>query len=192
MAQEQISRRCPSPHELGEMQDRFGKGFLGSRRSCLLTWALSPLTDFGLFLLLSPPFSLLPVLNQLEELLSDMKADVTRLPATLSRIPPIAARLQMSERSILSRLASKGNETQTAPVTVRSLLHSRFPDWPVKWGGGQLTTGPNMVLLLLVGRQPGTQLIKTGCETFKTWRDGPSRQTYYFHLFSFGISLHCG
>ncbi|NWR82099.1 CHD3 protein, partial [Centropus unirufus] len=48
------------------------------------------------------------VLNQLEELLSDMKADVTRLPATLSRIPPIAARLQMSERSILSRLASKG------------------------------------------------------------------------------------
>uniref|UniRef100_A0A8C4I961 Chromodomain helicase DNA binding protein 3 n=1 Tax=Dicentrarchus labrax TaxID=13489 RepID=A0A8C4I961_DICLA len=48
------------------------------------------------------------VLNQLEELLSDMKADVTRLPATLSRVPPIAARLQMSERSILSRLASKG------------------------------------------------------------------------------------
>ncbi|KAJ7313204.1 hypothetical protein JRQ81_004482 [Phrynocephalus forsythii] len=56
------------------------------------------------------------VLNQLEELLSDMKADVTRLPATLSRIPPIAARLQMSERSILSRLASKGNETQTVPA----------------------------------------------------------------------------
>ncbi|XP_039355998.1 chromodomain-helicase-DNA-binding protein 3 isoform X7 [Mauremys reevesii] len=56
------------------------------------------------------------VLNQLEELLSDMKADVTRLPATLSRIPPIAARLQMSERSILSRLANKGSETQTAPA----------------------------------------------------------------------------
>lgn len=51
------------------------------------------------------------VLNQLEELLSDMKADVTRLPSTLSRVPPIAARLQMSERSILSRLASKGTET---------------------------------------------------------------------------------
>uniref|UniRef100_A0A8D0HC32 Chromodomain helicase DNA binding protein 3 n=1 Tax=Sphenodon punctatus TaxID=8508 RepID=A0A8D0HC32_SPHPU len=56
------------------------------------------------------------VLNQLEELLSDMKADVTRLPATLSRIPPIAARLQMSERSILSRLASKGTEAQTLPT----------------------------------------------------------------------------
>nr|XP_054768903.1 chromodomain-helicase-DNA-binding protein Mi-2 homolog isoform X3 [Lytechinus pictus] len=50
------------------------------------------------------------VLNQLEELLSDMKSDVARLPATLSRIPPVAARLQMSERSILSRLA-----TQPAP-----------------------------------------------------------------------------
>ncbi|KPP73384.1 chromodomain-helicase-DNA-binding protein 5-like [Scleropages formosus] len=50
------------------------------------------------------------VLNQLEELLSDMKADVTRLPSMLSRIPPVSARLQMSERSILSRLTSRGNE----------------------------------------------------------------------------------
>ncbi|KAM4748296.1 chromodomain-helicase-DNA-binding protein 3-like [Rhinophrynus dorsalis] len=56
------------------------------------------------------------VLNQLEELLSDMKADVTRLPASLARIPPIAARLQMSERSILSRLASKGSENTAPPV----------------------------------------------------------------------------
>uniref|UniRef100_A0A4W6CR27 Chromodomain helicase DNA binding protein 3 n=1 Tax=Lates calcarifer TaxID=8187 RepID=A0A4W6CR27_LATCA len=63
------------------------------------------------------------VLNQLEELLSDMKADVTRLPATLSRVPPIAARLQMSERSILSRLASKGTETHTPPVS-SLLLHT--------------------------------------------------------------------
>ncbi|NXJ06903.1 CHD5 protein, partial [Odontophorus gujanensis] len=47
------------------------------------------------------------VLNQLEELLSDMKADVTRLPSMLSRIPPVAARLQMSERSILSRLTTR-------------------------------------------------------------------------------------
>uniref|UniRef100_A0A6Q2Z3W6 DNA helicase n=1 Tax=Esox lucius TaxID=8010 RepID=A0A6Q2Z3W6_ESOLU len=44
------------------------------------------------------------VLKQLEELLSDMKADVTRLPATIARIPPVAVRLQMSERNILSRL----------------------------------------------------------------------------------------
>ncbi|CDQ56533.1 unnamed protein product [Oncorhynchus mykiss] len=50
------------------------------------------------------------LLNQLEELLSDMKADVTRLPNMLSRIPPVSSRLQMSERSILSRLTSRGNE----------------------------------------------------------------------------------
>lgn len=68
----------------------------------------------------------LPVLNQLEELLSDMKADVTRLPATLSRVPPIAARLQMSERSILSRLASKGTETHTPPVSSPFQSHPRF------------------------------------------------------------------
>lgn len=39
-----------------------------------------------------------------------MKADVTRLPSMLSRIPPVAARLQMSERSILSRLATRGGD----------------------------------------------------------------------------------
>ncbi|KAL4667722.1 hypothetical protein H8959_006411 [Pygathrix nigripes] len=50
------------------------------------------------------------VLNQLEELLSDMKADVTRLPSMLARIPPVAARLQMSERSILSRLTNRAGD----------------------------------------------------------------------------------
>ncbi|XP_053689354.1 chromodomain-helicase-DNA-binding protein Mi-2 homolog isoform X2 [Sabethes cyaneus] len=55
------------------------------------------------------------VLNQLEELLSDMKSDVSRLPATLARIPPVAQRLQMSERSILSRLAATGNTVQPNP-----------------------------------------------------------------------------
>ncbi|XP_061530376.1 chromodomain-helicase-DNA-binding protein 4 isoform X4 [Phycodurus eques] len=55
------------------------------------------------------------VLKQLEELLSDMKADVTRLPATIARIPPVAVRLQMSERNILSRLASRGPEFSGCP-----------------------------------------------------------------------------
>uniref|UniRef100_A0A8B9TIP1 Chromodomain helicase DNA binding protein 5 n=1 Tax=Anas platyrhynchos TaxID=8839 RepID=A0A8B9TIP1_ANAPL len=57
------------------------------------------------------------VLNQLEELLSDMKADVTRLPSMLSRIPPVAARLQMSERSILSRLTTRGGEPPVQQVS---------------------------------------------------------------------------
>ena len=42
------------------------------------------------------------VLNQLEELLSDMKSDVSRLPATIARIPPVAQRLQISERGLYS------------------------------------------------------------------------------------------
>ncbi|XP_030597516.1 chromodomain-helicase-DNA-binding protein 4-like isoform X1 [Archocentrus centrarchus] len=57
------------------------------------------------------------VLKQLEELLSDMKADVTRLPATIARIPPVAVRLQMSERNILSRLASRAPEPQTQQMS---------------------------------------------------------------------------
>lgn len=54
---------------------------------------------------------LFSVLNQLEELLSDMKSDVSRLPATLARLPPVVERLGMSERSILSRLTAKDGET---------------------------------------------------------------------------------
>ena len=56
----------------------------------------------------------LSVLNQLEELLSDMKQDVSRLPATLARVPPVTQRLQMSERNILSRLVNPGTIPQVA------------------------------------------------------------------------------
>uniref|UniRef100_A0A3Q1GCX9 Chromodomain helicase DNA binding protein 4a n=1 Tax=Acanthochromis polyacanthus TaxID=80966 RepID=A0A3Q1GCX9_9TELE len=63
------------------------------------------------------------VLKQLEELLSDMKADVTRLPATIARIPPVAVRLQMSERNILSRLASRGPDTQAQTQQVAHIRH---------------------------------------------------------------------
>ncbi|CAO1409832.1 unnamed protein product [Diamesa serratosioi] len=58
------------------------------------------------------------VLNQLEELLSDMKSDVARLPATLARIPPVAQRLQLSERSILSRLATTSSSASSASSTL--------------------------------------------------------------------------
>ncbi|XP_034657291.1 chromodomain-helicase-DNA-binding protein Mi-2 homolog isoform X3 [Drosophila subobscura] len=71
------------------------------------------------------------VLNQLEELLSDMKSDVSRLPATLARIPPVAQRLQMSERSILSRLAATAGTSSNA-----AQLMGQFP------GGFQGTTLP--------------------------------------------------
>uniref|UniRef100_A0A8C2YY89 Chromodomain helicase DNA binding protein 4 n=1 Tax=Cyclopterus lumpus TaxID=8103 RepID=A0A8C2YY89_CYCLU len=61
------------------------------------------------------------VLKQLEELLSDMKADVTRLPATIARIPPVAVRLQMSERNILSRL-SLSRVTSSSPTNTSTFL----------------------------------------------------------------------
>ncbi|XP_063720440.1 chromodomain-helicase-DNA-binding protein 4-like isoform X2 [Symsagittifera roscoffensis] len=44
------------------------------------------------------------VLLQLDELLSDMRQDAMKLPQTLSKITPVTQRLQLSERSILSRL----------------------------------------------------------------------------------------
>lgn len=59
------------------------------------------------------------MLNQLEELLSDMKSDVSRLPATLARIPPVAQRLQMSERGILSRLT--GQPQPQAPPSMNAV-----------------------------------------------------------------------
>ncbi|XP_048729194.2 chromodomain-helicase-DNA-binding protein 5-like isoform X3 [Ostrea edulis] len=66
------------------------------------------------------------VLNQLEELLSDMKQDVSRLPATLARIPSVSQRLAMSERSILSRLVNPGQTPaqSSAPVTTATASSS--------------------------------------------------------------------
>lgn len=64
------------------------------------------------------------MLNQLEELLSDMKADVTRLPSMLSRIPPVSARLHMSERSILSRLTNR--EPQPQQVRMEALIKRSY------------------------------------------------------------------
>jgi CHDCT2 (NUC038) domain len=74
------------------------------------------------------------VLNQLEELLSDMKSDVSRLPATLARIPPVAQRLQMSERSILSRLATSASQ-QAAAQQAQAAFGNHFP---AGMTGGQL------------------------------------------------------
>lgn len=67
------------------------------------------------------------VLNQLEELLSDMKSDVSRLPATLARIPPVAQRLQMSERSILSRLAATAPGGSSSQSGQAALLAQQYP-----------------------------------------------------------------
>ena len=81
------------------------------------------------------------VLNQLEELLSDMKSDVSRLPATLARIPPVAQRLQMSERSILSRLATSASQ-QAAQQQAQAAFGNHFP--PGLPGGQLPFTGLNL------------------------------------------------
>jgi len=49
-----------------------------------------------------------------------MKQDVSRLPATLARIPPVTQRLQMSERSVLGRLVnpSQAPTTGSGPTAV--------------------------------------------------------------------------
>ena len=60
---------------------------------------------------------MLAVLNQLEELLSDMKQDVARLPTAMARIAPVTQRLNMSERSILSRLV---NPAQLSSVMLQA------------------------------------------------------------------------
>ena len=56
----------------------------------------------------------LVVLGQLEELLADMKQDVSRLPGSIARVPPVHSRLQMSERSILGRLAMGSQQAAAA------------------------------------------------------------------------------
>merc|ERR1711992_112279 len=75
------------------------------------------------------------VLNQLEELLSDMKSDVSRLPASLARIPPVAQRLQMSERSILSRLVTSASAANAAA----SALAQGAAQFPTGFNQGQLS-----------------------------------------------------
>ena len=66
------------------------------------------------------------VLGQLEELLADMKQDVSRLPGSLARIPPVASRLHMSERSILGRLAMGGQAAAAGTLPISQLCAS-FP-----------------------------------------------------------------
>jgi len=52
----------------------------------------------------------------LEELLSDMKQEINKLPATLARLPPVSQRLNMSERNILSRLQNgQSQQSSTSP-----------------------------------------------------------------------------
>lgn len=61
------------------------------------------------------------VLNQLDNLLNDMKTDVARIPTNLARIPPVSQRLLLSERSILSRLAGQSQQAQLQQLQQQQL-----------------------------------------------------------------------
>ena len=67
----------------------------------------------------------------MEELLSDMKSDVSRLPASLARIPPVAQRLQMLERSILSRLvtSASGHQGDISASQIHCVGRSHYQQW---------------------------------------------------------------
>ena len=73
-----------------------------------------------------------------------MKADVTRLPSMLSRIPPVAARLQMSERSILSRLTNRAGDPTIQQVRLGARPGPQPPQactsW-APWGGARAGAG---------------------------------------------------
>ena len=74
----------------------------------------------------------------MEELLSDMKQDVSRLPATLARIPSVSQRLQMSERSILSRLVNPNQQgSASGQVTTPSTAQSNAPTTAMSAGMSQ-------------------------------------------------------
>ncbi|ESO88863.1 hypothetical protein LOTGIDRAFT_165277, partial [Lottia gigantea] len=91
------------------------------------------------------------VLNQLEELLSDMKQDVARLPATLARVAPVTQRLQMSERHILNRLVNPNQVSvvsapsqQSTPSTSKTFSGasgSGIPGLPQGMAGLGMTAG---------------------------------------------------
>jgi len=55
-----------------------------------------------------------------------MKQEINKLPATLARLPPVSQRLNMSERSILSRLPngqSQQSSTSTTTTTTTAITN---------------------------------------------------------------------
>ena len=67
------------------------------------------------------------VLSQLEELLNDMRQEVTRLPVSLARLPSVTQRLQMQERDILNKLATNINQASSAASSDQQSLQPLQP-----------------------------------------------------------------
>ena len=61
-------------------------------------------------------FKIFAALGRMEELLMEMKSDVSRLPGELSKIPSVSTQLKMDEISTISKAAHK----ETAPVIINN------------------------------------------------------------------------
>ena len=75
-----------------------------------------------------------------------MKSDVNRLPSALVRMPPVTARLNMSERGILSRLTKRGEGPPPNVTVVGSLVQP-----PPISGVGTVPIQPKVQPLVLGG-----------------------------------------
>lgn len=84
-----------------------------------------------------------------------MKSDVNRLPSALVRMPPVTARLNMSERGILSRLTKRdgappnvtvsGNLVQPVPMAIPGSIPIQPKVQPLVLAGGTvLPPAPNI------------------------------------------------
>lgn len=62
------------------------------------------------------------VLNQLDELINEMKLDANRLPQTLGKVQSVSQRLLLSERTILSKLAGQATQMQQAQLLQKQQL----------------------------------------------------------------------
>ncbi len=58
----------------------------------------------------------------MEELLTEMKADVTRLPSELGKLQSVSRQLKIDEISTISKLAKGGSITTTGPATTQSVI----------------------------------------------------------------------
>ena len=77
---------------------------------------------------------LLTALGKIEDLLVDMKMDVTRLPSELSKIPSVSRQLKMDETSTLTKMAQRGG------VVPPSVIAQAPPNATVVVSGGNTTT----------------------------------------------------
>lgn len=120
-----------------------------------------------------------PVLNQLEELLADMKSDVNRLPSTLVRMPPVTARLNMSERSILNRLTKSGNAAaqQRPPPPYRAPAPAILAPLPTNHISVSPPNGPPTVAEILAAQRSGSPRHSYGAPTY--YSSTPSTTLFY-------------